>query len=422
MRSRPSRSRPPSDRAGRARGTGETSEGLAIGSGPRGPLTCGVHRCLRLGQQRRPRGSAPTEAARCPVGPWQPTGDPRRGGALPPRPRPRPRPAGRTHSWVFKRRGPPPTCRGASSSCASGLGLHVGSEENPGLGIMAGAETGGAAGDGAGAEAPQPQKRYYRQRAHSNPMADHTLRYPVKPEEMDWSELYPEFFAPLTQNKTHDDPKDKKEKRAQAQVEFADIGCGYGGLLVELSPLFPDTLILGLEIRVKVSDYVQDRIRALRAAPGGGFQNIACLRSNAMKHLPNFFRKGQLTKMFFLFPDPHFKRTKHKWRIISPTLLAEYAYVLGVGGLVYTITDVLELHDWMCTHFERHPLFERVPLEELSEDPIVEHLGTSTEEGKKVLRNGGKNFPAIFRRIQDPTLQAMTPSPTPLGHCRPALP
>ncbi|KAM4881288.1 tRNA (guanine-N(7)-)-methyltransferase isoform 2-T2 [Thomomys bottae] len=227
---------------------------------------------------------------------------------------------------------------------------------------------------------------------------------PVKPEEMDWSELYPEFFAPLTQNQSHDDPKDKKEKRTEAQVEFADIGCGYGGLLVELSPLFPDTLILGLEIRVKVSDYVQDRIQALRAAPGGGFQNIACLRSNAMKHLPNFFRKGQLTKMFFLFPDPHFKRTKHKWRIISPTLLAEYAYVLRVGGLVYTITDVLELHHWMCTHFEGHPLFERVPLEELSEDPIVGHLGTSTEEGKKVLRNGGKNFPAIFRRIQDPTL------------------
>lgn len=63
---------------------------------------------------------------------------------------------------------------------------------------------------------------------------------------------------------------------------------------VALSPLFPDTLMLGLEIRVKVSDYVQDRIRALRAAPGGGFQNIACLRSNAMKHLPNFFRKGQV--------------------------------------------------------------------------------------------------------------------------------
>ena len=39
----------------------------------------------------------------------------------------------------------------------------------------------------------------------------------------------------------------------------------------------------------------------------------------------------QLTKMFFLFPDPHFKKAKHKWRIISPTLLSEYAYVLQEG-------------------------------------------------------------------------------------------
>ncbi|XP_025259352.1 tRNA (guanine-N(7)-)-methyltransferase isoform X3 [Theropithecus gelada] len=115
-----------------------------------------------------------------------------------------------------------------SLTCASGLCLHVDLVQKPRTGIMA-AETWNVAG----AEAPPPQKRYYRQRAHSNPMADHTLRYPVKPEEMDWSELYPEFFAPLTQNQSHDDPKDKKEKRAQAQVEFADIGCGYGGLLAD---------------------------------------------------------------------------------------------------------------------------------------------------------------------------------------------
>ncbi|KAH0629086.1 hypothetical protein JD844_010897 [Phrynosoma platyrhinos] len=251
---------------------------------------------------------------------------------------------------------------------------------------------------------PPPQKRFYRQRAHSNPLADHTLRYPAKPEEMDWSELYPGFFAPLSQDNQHDDPKDGEEKTESAsRVEFADIGCGYGGLLVALSPLFPSTLMLGLEIRVKVSDYVRDRIRSLRASHPGQFQNIACIRSNAMKHLPNFFYKGQLCKMFFLFPDPHFKKTKHKWRIISTTLLAEYAYVLREQGLVYTITDVEEVHKWMVKHFEEHPLFEQVPLKELSSDPIVEILGTSTEEGKKVQRNGGKTFPAVFRRISDTT-------------------
>ena len=65
-----------------------------------------------------------------------------------------------------------------------------------------------------------------------------------------------------------------------------------------------------------------------------------------MKYLPNFFRKGQLSKMFFLFPDPHFKKAKHKWRIINETLLAEYAYVLRVGGKIYTVTDVEDLFDW----------------------------------------------------------------------------
>ena len=43
-------------------------------------------------------------------------------------------------------------------------------------------------------------------------------------------------------------------------LRFADVGCGYGGLLVQLSPMFPDKLMLGLEIRVKVSDYVRDRL------------------------------------------------------------------------------------------------------------------------------------------------------------------
>lgn len=36
------------------------------------------------------------------------------------------------------------------------------------------------------------------------------------------------------------------------QVEFVDVGCGYGGLLIKLSALYPDTLMVGLEIRVKV--------------------------------------------------------------------------------------------------------------------------------------------------------------------------
>lgn len=204
---------------------------------------------------------------------------------------------------------------------------------------------------------------------------------------MDWTALYPMIA-------TH-------------QIEFADVGCGYGGLLVALSTIFPDTFMLGMEIRVKVADYVQRRIEALRlqhavaseAKTVAPYQNIAVLRANAMKFLPNFFTKGQLSKMFFLFPDPHFKRKKHKARIITFTLLAEYAYVLRPGGLLYTATDVPDLHDWMREHLEAHPLFERVPEEGLTNDPVISCVLNKTEEGLKVEREGRRKYFAVFKRI-----------------------
>eukprot|EP01135_Chromosphaera_perkinsii_P003634 Nk52_evm13s250 gene=Nk52_evmTU13s250 len=255
-----------------------------------------------------------------------------------------------------------------------------------------------------------PQKKYYRQRAHTNPMSDHAFDYPVKPSEADWSQFYPCYFDPNCGDST-DNENGKRAKRdelsapvpeiSDPKVEFADIGCGYGGLLVELSPLFPKTLMLGMEIRVKVSDYVNDRILALRERNPGSYQNVSIIRTNAMKYLPNYFRKGQLKKMFFLFPDPQFKKSKHKWRIISPTLLAEYAYVLAVGGIVYTITDVLDLHEWMVKHLTEHPLFERIPESETDKDICAQKVFESTEEGKKVTRNEGSKYLACFRRIEN---------------------
>jgi len=232
-----------------------------------------------------------------------------------------------------------------------------------------------------------PQKRFYRQRAHSNPIADHCFDYPTSPESMKWSLHYPNI--------------DMTESKG---VEFVDIGCGYGGLLVELSPMFPKTLMLGIEIRVKVCDFVCDRIIALRQQNPEEYQNISCLRSNAMKYLPHFFSKGQLTKMFFLFPDPHFKKQKHKWRIISQQLLSEYAYCLAVNALVYIATDVQQLYEWMTDHLNRHPLFESLSQSEIDSDAVVPKLFDSTEEGKKVTRNGGQKFIAVYRRIEDKSI------------------
>lgn len=171
---------------------------------------------------------------------------------------------------------------------------------------------------------------------------------------------------------------------------------------MELGRLFPSTLSIGIEIRTKLCEFVEGRIAALRAQHPGQFENVAVVRTNAMKYLPNYFARGQLRKVFFLFPDPHFKRAKHKWRIISPTLLAEYAYVMAPGGDVYVLTDVRELFRWMTRHLAAHPLFRRLDDADVALDPLVPRLWDCTEEGQKVTRAGGEKYLAVFRRIIAP--------------------
>ena len=194
--------------------------------------------------------------------------------------------------------------------------------------------------------------------------------------------------------------------------------------------------------RLQVTEYVRERIAALRRQHPGQYTNISCLRTNAQKYLPYYFHKGQLQKVFFLFPvryspvprvarwpargrprlrgaaapqDPHFKKANHRRRIVSHALLSEYAFCLAGGGVIYTITDVKEARArpagcasrasarrgqpscgapqvgvWMRDRLAAHPCFEPLSDEELAADPAVALLTQATEEGQKVARNQGE--------------------------------
>lgn len=53
-------------------------------------------------------------------------------------------------------------------------------------------------------------------------------------------------------------------------------------------------------------------------------------------------------------------------------------YFFIFKGLVYTITDVPDLCDWMKKHFTEHPLFEAVSEDELVMNKIHFRLATHT--------------------------------------------
>lgn len=171
----------------------------------------------------------------------------------------------------------------------------------------------------------------------------------------------------------------------------------------------------GMELRLQVLDYVLNRIVALRSQNpptsmrvGGHYHNISAVRTNSMKFLPNYFERSQLSKIFLCFPDPHFKQRKHKARIVSAQLNSEYAFILKPGGRLYTVTDVEELHRWMVSHFEDDDagdvagLWERVSQNELERDQCVTIMTEETEEAKKVTRNGGRKYVAVWKRLEDP--------------------
>jgi|EP00945_MAST-04E_sp_MAST-4E-sp1_P000323 tRNA (guanine-N7-)-methyltransferase len=231
-----------------------------------------------------------------------------------------------------------------------------------------------------------PQKKFFRSRAHCNPLShNNALEYPSHPCLMDWSAVFD------TTRKT---------------VDFVDVGCGFGGLTVALAKNFSGKVSLGMEIRPKVTEYVRRKIQALQKEHRGEnlYKNAGVMNTNAMKYLPNYFYKGQLSKMFFCFADPHFKRKNHRRRIISEGLLPVYTYLLKPGGILYTITDVEQLHQWQRDCCDKDPCLEKLTEEELSKDLCVQLMSTTTEESKKVDREGKfgyKKYIACYRRKED---------------------
>lgn len=62
-----------------------------------------------------------------------------------------------------------------------------------------------------------------------------------------------------------------------------------------------------MEIRTQVTEYVQQRIQALRVqhADTGAYANISVVRANSMKFLPNFFEKHQARLPLCNFSSPY---------------------------------------------------------------------------------------------------------------------
>eukprot|EP01053_Blabericola_migrator_P001303 Blabericola_migrator_1__1302@NODE_1339_length_4765_cov_230_811622_g898_i0_p3_GENE_NODE_1339_length_4765_cov_230_811622_g898_i0NODE_1339_length_4765_cov_230_811622_g898_i0_p3_ORF_typecomplete_len284_score36_93Methyltransf_4/PF02390_17/4_7e51Methyltransf_31/PF13847_6/0_00014MTS/PF05175_14/0_00099Methyltransf_23/PF13489_6/0_018Methyltransf_25/PF13649_6/0_0032DOT1/PF08123_13/0_013MetW/PF07021_12/0_046Methyltransf_12/PF08242_12/0_043Methyltransf_32/PF13679_6/0_05Methyltransf_32/PF13679_6/7_6e03Methyl len=266
----------------------------------------------------------------------------------------------------------------------------------------------------------RPRKGEHRQRAHCNPLSDAYIGYPTSVEYVDWSLHYPKYF-PFDESTSRPDlvvntsevPLDYSQKQPSERngengphISILDMGCGYGRLLFTLAPEMPDKLMLGMEIRDAVTSFVGKKILALRDENRGSekllYENVGVVRTNGMKFLSNYIRPSTLEKIFFCFPDPQFKRAKWRRRIISIPLLSLYAYHMKPDGLLYFVSDVEDLYQWMKDCCDRHPLFEQVTDPKiLGADFAYNAMHSCTDEGQKKIREGCKIQGAMYRCIKD---------------------
>lgn len=230
-----------------------------------------------------------------------------------------------------------------------------------------------------------------RTRPHRNPLADNDDEHPESP--FDFADKMKAHYPQMSSG-----------------VEIVDIGCAFGGMLFRMAPLFPTTCMLGLEIRPKVVAFAQEKATALRVEnredPSLHFRNIWFEQLNVMKYGSNCFVKGQLKMLFFCYPDPHWKRKNIRRRIISPSLVQEYAFWLRVGGLLFTVSDVEGLEKWMTECLDACPLFRRLTEKELADDArvseVLEIAKNASEDAQRTERKGLNKYFAVHVRVSSP--------------------
>jgi tRNA (guanine-N7-)-methyltransferase len=76
---------------------------------------------------------------------------------------------------------------------------------------------------------------------------------------------------------------------------------------------------------------------------------------------------------------------------VSQCLLTDYAYIMKPGARLYVVTDVLELHQHQVGCLEHHPMFTKT-----TDDLFVKLIRTQTDEAKKVIKEGGSVYHAVY--------------------------
>jgi tRNA (guanine-N7-)-methyltransferase len=135
------------------------------------------------------------------------------------------------------------------------------------------------------------------------------------------------------------DRLDARELAEGSEYEL-EIGPGRGGFLFERAVAAPSAALLGVEVRRKWAEIVDQRL-----AKRGWAKRARVFAEDAKDALPRLGPDGIFSRVFVHFPDPWWKKRHAKRILLDAPLLTEIARLLVSGGELFVQTDVAERAD-----------------------------------------------------------------------------
>ncbi len=130
-----------------------------------------------------------------------------------------------------------------------------------------------------------------------------------------------------------------------------EIGTGRGMFLFERARLFPNSYILGIEIKKKWAYKVSRRCER------EGIDRARIMTGDARTILPRIRPAESVSRIFLHFPDPWWKKRHSKRRILGRDLLDDFIRLLKPGGELFIQTDVEERAREYATHINSYEGF-----------------------------------------------------------------
>ena len=135
-----------------------------------------------------------------------------------------------------------------------------------------------------------------------------------------------------------------------------DIGCARGKFLLNMASLYPKINFLGIEIREPLVIEANEQCDRLQLS------NLHFLFCNINVYIESLLQSLSpqiLNCVSIQFPDPWFKRSHQKRRVVQPHLVQAIARYLKEDGEVFLQSDIEEVAREMSNNFLANSSFQK---------------------------------------------------------------